>query len=109
MNETELLSRITANPEIFGGKPIIRGMRISVELTLSLLAQGESTDALIEDYRPTGESFLFPLIMSTYDLPVRLEMAEMLALRPGLYSLHNGLTNMSHACKLSKLSSMNQL
>jgi uncharacterized protein (DUF433 family) len=45
-----LLSRITANPEIFGGKPIIRGMRISVELILSLLAQGESAEAILDDY-----------------------------------------------------------
>ncbi len=52
MNETEqdLLNRITANPEIFGGKPIIRGMRISVELILSLLAQGESIDSILDDY-----------------------------------------------------------
>ena len=50
MNETELLNRITSNPEIFGGKPIIRGMRISVELILSLLAQGETTAALLDDY-----------------------------------------------------------
>ena len=41
MLDQELLKRITANPEIFGGKPIVRGMRISVELILSLLAQGE--------------------------------------------------------------------
>ena len=46
----ELLKRITVNPEIFGGKPIIRGMRISVELVLSLLAQGETPDAIMEDY-----------------------------------------------------------
>ena len=38
--EHDLLERITANPGIFGGKPIIRGMRISVELVLSLLASG---------------------------------------------------------------------
>ena len=37
---TNLLKRITARPEVFGGKPIIRDMRISVELVLSLLAQG---------------------------------------------------------------------
>ncbi len=48
--EQELLKRITANPEIFGGKPIIRGMRISVELILSLLAQGVAVDEIIEDY-----------------------------------------------------------
>lgn len=34
MTDNRLLKRITANPEIFGGKPIIRGMRISVELIL---------------------------------------------------------------------------
>ncbi len=50
MNEKELLKRIPVNPEIFGGKPIIRGMRISVELILSLLAQGETEDAILADY-----------------------------------------------------------
>lgn len=47
---TEVLTRITADPEIFGGKPIIRGLRISVELILSLLAQGESLEAILDDY-----------------------------------------------------------
>ena len=32
------------------GKPIIRGLRISVELILSLLAQGETEDAILADY-----------------------------------------------------------
>jgi len=44
------LARVTADPAIFGGKPIIRGMRISVELVLSLLAQGESIEAILSDY-----------------------------------------------------------
>jgi uncharacterized protein (DUF433 family) len=48
-NET-LLKRITSNPEIFGGKPIIRGMRVSVELILSLLAQGETQETILDDY-----------------------------------------------------------
>ena len=50
MENHELLTRITANPEIFGGKPIIRGMRISVELILSLLAQGVAADEILADY-----------------------------------------------------------
>ncbi len=50
MVDPKLLQRITANPEIFGGKPIIRGMRISVELILSLLAQGETPEAILCDY-----------------------------------------------------------
>ena len=38
MSHSELLKRITARPEVFGGKPIIRDMRLSVELILSLMA-----------------------------------------------------------------------
>ena len=50
MTDPELLKRITADPEIFGGKPIIRGMRISVELILSLLSQGETMEEILGDY-----------------------------------------------------------
>jgi uncharacterized protein (DUF433 family) len=48
--DDRVLARITADPEIFRGKPIVRGMRISVELILSLLAQGETTEAILDDY-----------------------------------------------------------
>lgn len=50
MSQNELLGRITVRPEVFGGKPIIRDLRISVELILSLLAQGESSEAILDDY-----------------------------------------------------------
>jgi len=50
MAETQILGRITSDPSIFGGKPIIRGMRVSVELILSLLAQGEGIDEIVDDY-----------------------------------------------------------
>ena len=46
----ELLNRITARPDVFGGKPIVRDMRISVELILSLLSQGATQDELLDDY-----------------------------------------------------------
>ncbi len=46
----QMLDRITADPNIFGGKPIVRGMRISVELVLSLLAQGETVASILDDY-----------------------------------------------------------
>jgi uncharacterized protein (DUF433 family) len=42
--------RITLNPAILGGKPTIRGLRISVEQVLRALANGVSIDAMIEDY-----------------------------------------------------------
>jgi len=47
---SDLLKRITFNPDIFGGKPIIRGMRISVEMVLDLLSQGVSEDEILDDY-----------------------------------------------------------
>ena len=50
MIDETLLRRVTVNPEIFGGKPIIRGMRISVELILSLLAQAETPATILADY-----------------------------------------------------------
>jgi uncharacterized protein (DUF433 family) len=46
----ELLERVTFNPEIFGGKPLVRGMRISVESVLSLLAQGVPEREILDDY-----------------------------------------------------------
>ena len=46
----ELLRRITARPDVFGGKPIIRDLRVSVELVLSLLAQGVAPEDILDDY-----------------------------------------------------------
>ena len=50
MTHSKLLARITARPDVFGGKPIVRDMRISVELILSLLAQGVPQEELLQDY-----------------------------------------------------------
>ena len=50
MIDPTLLKRITVRPEVFGGKPIICDMRISVELILSLLAQGVTPEGIMEDY-----------------------------------------------------------
>lgn len=46
MTHSDLLFRITARPDVFGGKSIIRDMRISVEPILSLLAQGVGEEGL---------------------------------------------------------------
>ena len=50
MNEAELLKRITINPGIFGGKPIVRGRRLAVEHVLGMLAAGDTTDTLLQAY-----------------------------------------------------------
>jgi uncharacterized protein (DUF433 family) len=46
----DLLRRITFNKEILCGKPIIRGLRISVEMLLELLAKGATEQEILEDY-----------------------------------------------------------
>ncbi len=45
-----MIKRITANPNILGGKPIIQGTRISVEFILDLLASDVSEEEILEDY-----------------------------------------------------------
>jgi uncharacterized protein (DUF433 family) len=50
MDEQRLLERITFNPEIFGGKPIIRGRRLAVEHILSMLAAGDTPEQLLTAY-----------------------------------------------------------
>jgi uncharacterized protein (DUF433 family) len=50
MNEQELLRRITIDPEIFGGKPIIRGRRMAVEHVLGLLAAGDGFEAILAEH-----------------------------------------------------------
>jgi len=50
MTETDLLTRVTVNPKIFGGKPIIRGRRLAVEQVLGLLAAGETPESILEAY-----------------------------------------------------------
>ena len=50
MGQDELLQRITFDPAIFGGKPIIRGHRLAVEHVLGMLAAGDSPDDLLKAY-----------------------------------------------------------
>ena len=50
MTEDELIERITVDPVIFGGKPIIRGTRIAVEHVLGMLAAGEAPQPLLQEY-----------------------------------------------------------
>ena len=48
--DTTLLNRITTNPSILTGKPVIRGMRISVEQILKMLFRGISNEKIINEY-----------------------------------------------------------
>jgi len=50
MEEDQLLKRITFNPTIFSGKPIIRERRIAVEHILGMLAAGDSFETILSGY-----------------------------------------------------------
>lgn len=45
-----LLSRITIDPDICHGKPVIRGLRYPVQTILELLSAGMSFDDILHDY-----------------------------------------------------------
>lgn len=50
MDEDKLLKRITSNPDIFGGKPVVRGRRLAVEHVLAMLVAGDDVDTILEGY-----------------------------------------------------------
>lgn len=50
MPSTDPTARITHDPEILGGKPCVRGMRISVGTILGLLSAGHSEERILEAY-----------------------------------------------------------
>lgn len=51
MTDQELLTRITINPKVMAGKPVIRGTRLTVEFILNLLAHGATMDEIIKEYQ----------------------------------------------------------
>jgi uncharacterized protein (DUF433 family) len=46
----ENLSRITFDPQVMGGKPCIRGMRLTVGTIVGLIASGKTVDQVLADY-----------------------------------------------------------
>lgn len=47
---TDLLTRITTDPSMFGGRPCVRGMRIRVGDVLNLFAAGATAEEILRDY-----------------------------------------------------------
>jgi uncharacterized protein (DUF433 family) len=44
------ITRISVNPEVMGGKPCIRGMRVTVGMILGLMASGYSHNEILQAY-----------------------------------------------------------
>ncbi len=47
--------RITSDPKMLGGKPCVRGLRITVQRVLEILAQAPTWDAVRDDYPELDE------------------------------------------------------
>jgi uncharacterized protein (DUF433 family) len=46
----ELLQRISLDPKMMAGKPVIRGTRIPVETVVRMLSQGVTEDEILKEY-----------------------------------------------------------
>ena len=58
MNASDLTSRIVVRPDVQGGRPVITGTRIPVELVLGHLAAGMSAEAVAGEYGLAVEDVL---------------------------------------------------
>jgi uncharacterized protein (DUF433 family) len=63
-----LLQRITFDQKVLRGKPVIRGLRISVEMLLELLAKGASWEEILEDYPQLESDDLKAALLYARDL-----------------------------------------
>jgi uncharacterized protein (DUF433 family) len=50
MTASDILARITRDPAVMGGRPCIRGMRLTVGIIVGLLGAGHSVDEILRDY-----------------------------------------------------------
>jgi uncharacterized protein (DUF433 family) len=81
MDEAKLLERITFNPQIFGGKPIIRGHRLAVEHVRGMLAAGDSPQTIVEGYAWIHEEVIQACLLYARRL-VANERIEPLTIEP---------------------------
>ena len=80
MNETNLLKRISMNPKVMTGKPVIAGTRLTVEFILNLLAHGADVQDILDEYKGvTAEDvqacilFASKALESTAFMPLKIE------------------------------------
>jgi len=69
MEHNQLLERITLNPQIMVGKPVIRGTRLTMQYILNLLAHGATVDEILQEYKGlTKEDILACLLYASETL-----------------------------------------
>jgi uncharacterized protein (DUF433 family) len=82
MKDQELLERITVDPKVMVGKPVIRGTRLTVEFILNLLAHGATAKEILTEYNGLTQDDIQACILfatksleSTTFMPLGLETA----------------------------------
>ncbi|MGB9618471.1 MAG: DUF433 domain-containing protein [Desulfomonilaceae bacterium] len=69
MTDQQLLERITLDPKVMVGKPVIKGTRLTVEYILNLLAHGATVTEILEEYKGlTPEDIQACLLFATKSL-----------------------------------------
>jgi len=69
VKDQQLLDRITLNPKVVVGKPVIKGTRLTVEYILNLLAHGATMEEILEEYNGlTPEDIQACLLFATRSL-----------------------------------------
>ncbi len=69
MTDQQLLMRITTNPKVMVGKPVIKNTRLTVEFILNLLAHGASISEILDEYKGlTREDILACLLFASRSL-----------------------------------------
>jgi len=75
----DLLNRITFNQEVLCGKPLIRGLRISVEMILELLAGGVAEEEILQDYPLLEQDDLRAALLYAHHLVARENVFDRVA------------------------------
>ena len=75
----DLLNRITFNKEVLCGKPLIRDLRISVEMILELLAKGASEEEILQDYPQLEPDDIRAVLLYAHHLVAREKVFDRVA------------------------------
>ena len=77
----DLLNRITFNKNVLCGKPLIRGLRISVEMILELLAKGATEEEILQDYPQLEPNDLRTALLYAHHMVAREDVFDRVAAR----------------------------
>jgi uncharacterized protein (DUF433 family) len=82
MTNKKLLERITMNPKVVTGKPVIKGTRLTVEFILNLMAHGATFQEIISEYKGLKQEdiqacilFASKALENTVFMPLTVEKA----------------------------------